>query len=116
MADDDGQDNSPPPLRGRDDSWEPPEKHRAADRFAGRSLRSAQAITDALAEAGVVDDGVVVVDRRAPRRGLGDLERLLDAALEAVEEDPPPASGATGPHGVPPSPDDPEGAGQTGPR
>jgi hypothetical protein len=112
MGDDDGQDR-PPPVRGRDDSWEPPEKHRATDRFAGRSLRSAQAITDALAQAGVVDDGVVVIDRRAPRRGLADLERLLDSALE---EDAGPAPGATGPHDVPPSPDDPEGAGQTGPR
>jgi hypothetical protein len=115
MGDDDGQDDSPP-LRARDDTWEPPEKHRATDRFAGLSLRGAQAITDALAQAGVVDDGVVVVDRRAPRRGLGDLERLLDSALEEVEEAPPLAPGATAPHGVPPGPDDPEGAGQTGPR
>ena len=112
MADDDGQDR-PPRVTGRDDGWEPPEKHRATDRFAGRSLRTAQAITDALAEAGVVDDGVVVVDRRAPSRGLAALERLLDSALD---EDAGAAPGSTGPHGVPPSPDDPEGAGQTGPR
>jgi hypothetical protein len=57
-------------------------KHRARDRFGKEALRTAHEITQALSEAGVDDDGVVVLRTGGPRPGLADLERLIDDALE----------------------------------
>ena len=76
---------------GADAAGEPPvhPKHRARDKFGKDALQAAHEITRALAEAGVDDDGVVVLRTDGPRPGLADLERLIDEALEEddVEED-----------------------------
>jgi hypothetical protein len=60
-------------------------KHRARDRFGKEALQTAHEITRALAEAGVDDDGVVVLRTGGPRPALADLERLIDEALEEDE-------------------------------
>ena len=63
---------------------EPPvhPKHRARDRFGKEALQTAHEITQALAETGADDDGVVVLRTGGPRPALADLERLIDEALE----------------------------------
>ena len=69
---------------GADAPGEPPvhPKHRARDKFGKDALQAAHEITRALADAGVDDDGVVVLRTDGPRPGLADLERLIDEALE----------------------------------
>jgi hypothetical protein len=56
-------------------------KHRARDRFGKEALRAAHGITQALAEAGVDDDGVVVLRTDGRRHNLAELEALIDDAL-----------------------------------
>ncbi|NMO89437.1 hypothetical protein [Actinomycetospora sp. TBRC 11914] len=71
---------------GEEREFTPPSKHVAADRFATGAIRSAQAITDGLAEAGTPDEDPVVIDRRGPRHSLAALDRLLSSALEVEAE------------------------------
>jgi hypothetical protein len=59
-----------------------PAKHLARDRFGATALRAAHNITAGLAEAGVEDDGVVVVRTDGPHRTFAALESLLDEALD----------------------------------
>jgi hypothetical protein len=66
-------------------------KHRAYDRFGKEALHAAHGITRALAEAGVDDDGVVVLRTDGKRHSFVELEVLIDSALAedaAAEEDP----------------------------
>jgi hypothetical protein len=75
-----------------DDTPERPEvhpKHLAYDRFGKEALLAAHDITEALAEAGADDDGVVVLRTDGRRHNLADLERLIDDALaaDALAED-----------------------------
>jgi hypothetical protein len=56
-------------------------KHQARDRFGKDALLAANAITEALAEAGVDDDGVVVLRTDGRRHNLADLETLIDDVL-----------------------------------
>ena len=83
-----GEQREPPEHDPASQRFVPPRKHLAADRFAGGALRSAQAIGEGLAEAGVGDDDEpVVVDRAGPRHSLDALDRMLSSALEAEESD-----------------------------
>ncbi|MCD2195274.1 hypothetical protein LQ327_18045 [Actinomycetospora endophytica] len=79
---DDPEDDAP----GEEREFTPPPKHVAADRFASGAIRSAQSISDGLAEAGVGDDDPVVIDRSGPRHSLAALDRLLASALEEDEQ------------------------------
>jgi hypothetical protein len=66
-------------------------KHLARDRFGKEALLAAHDITEALAEAGVDDDGVVVLRTDGRRHSLAELEALIDDALAedaAAGEDP----------------------------
>lgn len=66
------------------DTPEQPEvhpKHLAYDRFGKEALLAAHDITEALAEAGVDDDGVVVLRTDGRRHNFAELEALIDAAL-----------------------------------
>ena len=63
-----------------------PPKHRAMDRAGKAALHAAHDITTGLAEAGVEDDGVVVLRTDGPHRSLGELESLIDAALDETDE------------------------------
>jgi len=63
-----------------------PPKHLAADRAGKAALHAAHDITAGLAEAGVEDDGVVVLRTDGPHRSLGELETLIDAALAETDE------------------------------
>jgi hypothetical protein len=56
-------------------------KHQAHDRFGKGALLAAHGITEALAEAGVDDDGVVVLRTDGRRHSLARLEALIDDAL-----------------------------------
>ena len=56
-------------------------KHLARDRFGKDALLAAHGITEALAEAGVDDDGVVVLRTDGRRHNLAELEALIDDAL-----------------------------------
>ncbi|MEN3264410.1 hypothetical protein [Pseudonocardia sp.] len=56
-------------------------KHLARDRFGKEALLAAHDITEALAEAGVDDDGVVVLRTDGRRHSLAELEALIDDAL-----------------------------------
>lgn len=58
-------------------------KHRARDRFGKGALLAAHGITEALAEAGVDDDGVVVLRTDQKRHSFAELEALIDDALAA---------------------------------
>jgi hypothetical protein len=60
-------------------------KHQAQDRFGTASLQAAHRISRGLAEAGVDDDGAVVLRTDGPRHSLAGLEKLIDDAL--AEED-----------------------------
>ncbi|OLT13081.1 hypothetical protein BJF78_22775 [Pseudonocardia sp. CNS-139] len=62
-------------------------KHLARDRAGKQALQAAYDISRGLAEAGVEDDGVVVLRTDGPRPGLADLERLIDGALEENENE-----------------------------
>jgi hypothetical protein len=64
-------------------------KHRARDRFGKAALHAAHGITQALAEAGVDDDGVVVLRTGGKRHSFAELEALIDDALidDALAED-----------------------------
>jgi hypothetical protein len=85
------------------EEFTPPPKHVAADRFATGAIRSAQSISEGLAEAGVPDDDPVVIDRAGRRHSLAALDRLLSSALEAeAEESPGAADGEISPGGPPP--------------
>ncbi|NMH98798.1 hypothetical protein [Pseudonocardia acidicola] len=64
-------------------------KHIARDRFGKGALHAAHDITEALAEAGVDDDAVVVLNTRGKRHSLAELEQLIDDALADDEQDPP---------------------------
>jgi hypothetical protein len=101
---DDPEDTTP----GEEREFTPPPKHVAADRFATGAIRSAQSITDGLAEAGTPDDDPVVIDRRGPRHSLAALDRLLSSALEAETE----AEESAGTTGEEISPDEPPPAGR----
>jgi hypothetical protein len=73
------------------DTPEQPEvhpKHLAYDRFGKEALLAAHDITEALAEAGVDDDGVVVLRTDGRRHNLAELERLIDDALAEDAEHP----------------------------
>jgi hypothetical protein len=66
------------------DTPEQPEvhpKHLAYDRFGKEALLAAHGITEALAEAGVDDDGVVVLRTDGRRHNFAELEALIDDAL-----------------------------------
>ena len=66
-------------------------KHLAYDRFGKEALHAAHGITRALAEAGVDDDGVVVLRTDGKRHSFVELEALIDGALAedaAAEEGP----------------------------
>jgi hypothetical protein len=56
-------------------------KHMAHDRFGKGALFAAHGITEALAEAGVDDDGAVVLRTDGRRHSLARLEALIDDAL-----------------------------------
>jgi hypothetical protein len=56
-------------------------KHLAYDRFGKEALLAAHGITEALAEAGVDDDGAVVLRTDGKRHSLAALEALIDDAL-----------------------------------
>ncbi len=56
-------------------------KHLAHDRFGKEALLAAHGITEALAEAGVDDDGAVVLRTDGRRHSLAKLEALIDDAL-----------------------------------
>jgi hypothetical protein len=56
-------------------------KHLAHDRFGKGALLAAHGITEALAEAGVDDDGAVVLRTDGRRHSLAELEALIDDAL-----------------------------------
>ncbi|MFC5993688.1 hypothetical protein ACFQE5_05605 [Pseudonocardia hispaniensis] len=56
-------------------------KHQARDRFGKEALQTAHGITEALAEAGVDDDGVVVLRTDGKRHSFAGLEKLIDDAL-----------------------------------
>ena len=56
-------------------------KHLARDRFGKHALHAAHDITEALAEAGAEDDGVVVLRTDGRRHNLAELEALIDDAL-----------------------------------
>jgi hypothetical protein len=103
MADDPEED-----APGEEREFTPPPKHVAADRFATGAIRSAQAITDGLAEAGTPDEDPVVIDRSGPRHSLAALDRLLSSALEAEAE----AEESTGATGGEISPDEPPPGGR----
>jgi hypothetical protein len=62
-------------------------KHLAHDRFGKEALLAAHGITEALAEAGVDDDGVVVLRTDGRRHNLAELEALIDDALDDADED-----------------------------
>jgi hypothetical protein len=70
-----------PALGGQSENrtdFEPPEKHKAADR-AGKALGNmAGSINKALG----ADDIPVVLDRKGPHISIKDLEDLIDKALE----------------------------------
>lgn len=56
-------------------------KHMAQDRFGKGALHAAHGITEALAEAGVDDDGAVVLRTDGKRHNFAQLEALIDDAL-----------------------------------
>jgi hypothetical protein len=56
-------------------------KHLARERFGKGALHAAHDITEALAEAGVDDDGAVVLRTDGPRHSFAQLEALIDEAL-----------------------------------
>ncbi|GEL17489.1 hypothetical protein [Pseudonocardia asaccharolytica] len=60
-------------------------KHQARDRFGKEALHTAHGITEALAEAGVADDGVVVLRTDGKRHSFAELEKLIDDALAEDE-------------------------------
>lgn len=62
--------------------------HRAKDRFGKIAVHAAHEISQALAESGEPDDGVVVLRTDGPHRSIAGLERLIDTVL--AEEDEPP--------------------------
>jgi hypothetical protein len=64
-------------------------KHLARDRFGKEALLAAHGITEALAEAGVDDDGAVVLRTDGKRHSLAALEALIDDALadDALADD-----------------------------
>ncbi|MHA6796951.1 hypothetical protein ACVGVM_26075 [Pseudonocardia bannensis] len=64
-------------------------KHAAKDRFGKGALHAAHDITAALAEAGVEDDGAVVLRTDGKRPKLADLEKLLDDTLAEDADDAP---------------------------
>ncbi|WP_214370703.1 hypothetical protein [Pseudonocardia sp. H11422] len=72
-------------------------KHAARDRFGKGALHAAHDITEALAEAGVEDDGVVVLRIGGKRTSLADLEKLIDDTLAEDTGD----TGDTGERGAP---------------
>ena len=55
--------------------------HRAKDRFGKIAVHAADQISQALAESGEPDDGVVVLRTDGPHRSIAGLERLIDTAL-----------------------------------
>lgn len=59
--------------------------HRAKDRFGKIAVHTAHDITQALAESGEADDGVVVLRTDGPHRSIAELERLIDTALRDEE-------------------------------
>ncbi|GAA3081491.1 hypothetical protein GCM10010464_51960 [Pseudonocardia yunnanensis] len=61
-------------------------KHLAFDRFGKGALHAAHDITEALAEAGVDDDGAVVLRTDGPRHSFAQLEALIDEALAEEAE------------------------------
>lgn len=65
--------------------------HRAKDRFGKIAVQAAHEISQALAESGEPDDGVVVLRTDGPHRSIAGLERLIDTVL--AEEDEPAGPG-----------------------
>lgn len=61
--------------------------HVVTDSFGKSALRAAHDITEALADVGADDDGIVVLRTDGPRHSLAGLERLIDEAL--AEDDGP---------------------------
>lgn len=73
-----------PEIDPADPPGQPPPahpRHLAADRAGKGLLRAAHRITEGLAEAGVADDGVVVLRTDGPHRSLAGLAELIDGAL-----------------------------------
>lgn len=60
--------------------------HRSKDRFGKIAIHTAHDISQALAESGEPDDGVVVLHTDGPHRSIAGLERLIDDALRDEEE------------------------------
>lgn len=60
--------------------------HRAKDRFGKIAIHTAHDISQALADSGEPDDGVVVLRTDGPHRSIAELERLIDDALRDEEE------------------------------
>jgi hypothetical protein len=61
-------------------------KHLARDRFGKEALLAAHGITEALAEAGVDDDGAVLLRTDGKRHSLAALEALIDDVLDDEAE------------------------------
>jgi hypothetical protein len=62
-------------------------KHLARDRFGKGALHAAHGITEGLADAGVEDDGVVVLRTDGKRHSFAELEALIDDALADADEE-----------------------------
>jgi hypothetical protein len=60
--------------------------HRAKDRFGKIAIHTAHDISQALADSGEPDDGVVVLRTDGPHRSIAELERLIDDALRDESE------------------------------
>jgi hypothetical protein len=90
MGDDEAHEDAPEEGDPRSRDWVPPPRHVAADRAAAISLRAAQDIADALGEAEVPEEPVVL-NRRGPQHSIAALDRLLGEAIgEDDEDDDPP--------------------------
>ncbi len=86
MADDDADEDAPGEVDQGSQRWVPPPRHLAAERAAALSIRAAQDISDALSEAGVPPEPVVV-NRRGPQHSIAALDRLLAEAIGEQEDD-----------------------------
>lgn len=84
VADDDVDDDPPGGEDQRSSGFVPPARHVAADRAAAYSLRTAQHITDALSDAGVPEEPVLL-NRDGPHRSIDALDRLLAEAISDQE-------------------------------
>jgi hypothetical protein len=86
MGDDEAHEDAPEEGDPRSRDWVPPPRHVAADRAAAISLRAAQDIADALADAEVPEEPVVL-NRRGPQTSIDGLDRLLAAAIDETGDE-----------------------------